>query len=102
MPKNKKFSRKIIDKGEKLDYNDVSHPFAFRKLPYHIQHSRQIDYRWVEYDYASFMAQKWGIKSARQFRAFVQFFNPAGMPSNPDQIYKLQFKLSLPHCIYLP
>lgn len=76
---------------KKYDKMEVTYPFAFRKLPYHIQHSSQHDYRWVEYDYASFMAKKWGIKSARQWRSFVQFFNPAGMPSNPDRVYHKQW-----------
>jgi hypothetical protein len=78
--------KKVIDK------QDLSHPFAFRKLPYHIQHSRPIDYRWVEYDYAAYKAKQWGIKSARQWRSFVQYFNPAGIPSNPEKVYNRQWE----------
>ncbi len=92
MPKNKKKTKKIRDKAKSIGNINVTNPFAFVKLPYHIQHSRPMDYRWVEYDYASHMGQKWGIKSARQWRSFVQFFQPSGFPTNPDQVYRLQWE----------
>jgi len=89
MPKNKNKSKKILDKAKSIGNINVTNPFAFVKLPYHIQQSRPMDYRWVEYDYASHMAQKWGIKSARQWRSFITVFKPSGMPKNPDQVYHL-------------
>ena len=91
MPKNKNKSKKILDKAKSIGNINITHPFAFGKLPYHIQHSRQLDYRWVEYDYASHMAQKWGIKSARQYKSFVQFFQPSGFPTNAARTYHLQW-----------
>ena len=92
MPQNKKKTKKLLDKAKSIGNINITNPFAFVKLPYHIQHSRPMDYRWVEYDYASHMGQKWGISSARQWRAFVQFFQPSGFPSNPDQAYRLQWE----------
>jgi len=89
MPQNKKKSKKILDKAKSIGNINVANPFAFVKLPYHIQQSRPMDYRWVEYDYASHMAQKWGIQSARQWRSFITVFKPSGMPKNPDQVYRL-------------
>ncbi len=91
MPQKKKKTKKLLDKAKSIGNINITNPFAFVKLPYHIQHSRPMDYRWVEYDYASHMAQQWGISSARQWKAFVQFFNPSGMPSNPDQAYPLHW-----------
>ena len=88
MPQNKKKTKKILDKAKSIGNINVTNPFAFVKLPYHIQHSRPMDYRWVEYDYASHMAQQWGIKSARQWRSFITVFKPSGMPKNPDQVYR--------------
>ena len=88
MPKSKNKTKKILDKAKSIGNINVTNPFAFVKLPYHIQHSRPMDYRWVEYDYASHMAQKWGITSARQWRAFITVFTPSGMPTNPDQVYR--------------
>ena len=88
MPQNKKKSKKILDKAKSIGNINVTNPFAFVKLPYHIQQSRPMDYRWVEYDYASHMAQKWGIKSARQYRSFITVFKPSGFPKNPDQVYR--------------
>ena len=92
MPKSKSKSKKILDKAKSIGNINITNPFAFVKLPYHIQQSRPMDYRWVEFDYASHMGQKWGIKSARQWRAFIQFFQPSGFPSNPDQAYRLQWE----------
>jgi hypothetical protein len=65
----------------------TSHPRAFKKLPYRIQHSRPIDYRYVDYDYAGYKCRQYGIKSARQYRAWQQSFKPAGFPSNPPRAY---------------
>jgi hypothetical protein len=81
-----------MPKKKTYEKDELSYPFAFRKLPYHIQHSRPKDYRWVEYDYAAYKAKQWGIRSARQWRSFVQFFNPAGMPTNPDKVYRRQWE----------
>ncbi len=92
MPKSKNKTKKILDKAKTIGNINIAHPFAFVKLPYHIQHSRPMDYRWVEYDYASYMAQKWGIKSARQYRSFVQFFQPSGFPSNAPRAYARQWE----------
>jgi hypothetical protein len=78
-PSNKKKIRKNIS---------TAHPYAFRKLPHRIQLSKPMDYRYVDYDYASYKCQQWGIKSARQYRAFCQAFNPQGFPGNPERTYR--------------
>lgn len=67
---------------------ETAHPYAFKKLPYRIQLSKPMDYRYVDYDYASYKCQQWGIKSARMYRAFTQAFNPAGFPGNPERTYR--------------
>lgn len=65
----------------------TSHPLAFKKLPYRVQHSRPLDYKYVDYDYAGYKCRQYGIKSARQYRAWQQSFKPAGFPSNPPRAY---------------
>jgi len=92
MPQNKKKSKKLLDKAKSLGNKDLSHPFAFSKLPYHIQQASIKQFKYVDYEYASYMVQKWGIKSARQYLSFVQFFKPSGFPTNPSRTYYLQWE----------
>ena len=65
----------------------TSHPLAFTKLPYRVQHSRPMDYRYVDYEYAGYKCRQYGITSARTYRAWQQSFKPAGFPSNPPRAY---------------
>jgi hypothetical protein len=96
MPGKKISKKKIVDSSKKVcknkDPSSLPFPFAFKKLPYRIQHSRPMDYRYLDYDYASFKCQQYGIKSARQYRSWQQFFKPAGFPSNPDSVYNLEWE----------
>lgn len=58
------------------------------KFPQKILDSKPHDWRWVDYDYASFRAQQAGIKSFRQYRRWVKEWQPGGMPSRPDYCYE--------------
>jgi len=85
-------NKKLVSKPVCKIQNEISHPFAFKKLPEHIQQSKPMDYRYVDYDYASKKCEEYGITSARQYRAFQQAFNPQGFPSNPDRTYESQWQ----------
>ncbi len=56
-------------------------------LPEKIKQLRPHNFRYADYDYISAKAQQYGIKSQRQYRIFVKYYEPAGFPSAPDRAY---------------
>lgn len=66
----------------------TAHPGAWNKLPEKIRNSRPMDYRFVDYQYASDKCKEFGITSARQYRAWQQAFNPAGFPALAQRTYE--------------
>jgi len=57
------------------------------KLPKTVLNRRPMDFRYVEYDYASYIVQKLGIKSFRQYRKWVKEYHPGGFPTAPERVY---------------
>lgn len=57
------------------------------KFPQKVLDSHRKDWRWVDYDYASYRCQQAGIKSFRQYRRWVQEYKPGGMPTRPEYVY---------------
>lgn len=60
---------------------------SFEMLPEPIKQLRPKHFRYADYDYVSKKAQQYGLKSQRQYRIFVKFYQPGGFPSAPERIY---------------
>lgn len=59
------------------------HPF-----PKLVLDSKPMHWRHVDYQYLSYKVQEIGIKSFRQYRAFISQYHPGGFPSRPELVYK--------------
>lgn len=58
------------------------------KFPQKVLDSKPKDWRWVDYDYASYRCQQAGIKSFRQYRKWLKEYKPGGMPTRPEYVYE--------------
>jgi len=59
-----------------------------KPFPKFILDTKPMDWRYVDYNYLSHKVQEIGIKSFRQYRAFLRDYHPGGFPSRPELVYK--------------
>ena len=58
------------------------------QFPKKVLNSRPMDFKFVEYQYASYYCQKLGLKSARHYYHWIKLFDPPGFPHDPKKSWK--------------